>query len=671
MEQHQIGRYELLSSLGGGAMGVVYLARDPIIDRQVALKTLRLDIDADMANEFRERFLREARAAGRLSHPGIVTIHDVGEDQRTGLFYIAMEYIHGYDLMRLLGAGHRFRFSEVASIIRDTALALDYAHSMGVVHRDIKPANIILTRDGTVKIMDFGVARLESSNLTVEGQFIGTPNFMSPEQITGSKVDGRSDIFSLGVVLFLLLTGKRPFTADTMHGVTMKIVQETCPIPSTIVRDLPAGFNPVVLKCMDKVPEKRFQTGSELAQVLEALRKALVQREPGGPDRPAIVVPELTEEEPEELQELVTVTGNALPVPDQVTAVSASQSAAGARRAPGSPSTGRVKSIGSKQLDPFAFYRKLIDRMKQLPLPEQMFFDVSGSWIIRILGGWVLIWGIIIGVLAMLRNDGPFPAPSEGGSRNLRQAVEALHRAERLLASGDARGAEAACLAALDQAPASPAARRIMAEARRQITAELNSAETQQRISDLLEEGRSLYREEQYQEALELYEAVLALDPEHGVANDFAELITARIATTTEPLEPTPVPTAVPTAAIAATPTLVQPIGEAEIYVRFDSPINAGSITISCDGEPLEPIVFDFTEERSALPDREGTGQVTATRTIPSGRHDIGVELIGAERGHLGSRSFTGNFRNASRWSMRVMLAPGSPRASFHLVPRR
>jgi serine/threonine-protein kinase len=669
MEQHQIGRYELMSSLGGGAMGVVYLARDPIIDRQVALKTLRLDIDADMATEFRERFLREARAAGRLSHPGIVTIHDVGEDQKTGLFYIAMEYIHGYDLMRLLSAGHRFRYAEVASIVRDTALALDYAHSMGVVHRDIKPANIILTRDGTVKIMDFGVARLESSNLTVEGQFIGTPNFMSPEQITGSKVDGRSDIFSLGVVLFLLLTGKRPFTADTMHGVTLKIVQETCPIPSTIVQGLPAGFNPVVLKCMDKEPEKRFQSGRELATVLEALRKALVQRDPGAIDRPEIVVPELPEEEPEELHELVTVTGNALPVPDQVTAVSGQ--AAGARRQPGTPSTGRVKRLQSKELDPFAFYRKLISAMKQLPLPEYMFYDVSLSWIARILGVWVLIWAVAITVLTLMRDEGPFPAPSQGSSRNLRQTVEALHRAERLLAQGDARGAEAACLAALDQAPASPAARRVMAEARRRITAELNSAETQQQISDLLEEGRSLYRQEEYEQALELYEAVLTLDPEHGIANDFAELIAARIETSAVPAA-TPAPTAVPTQVAAATPTPeIQAVGEAEIYVRFDSPINAGSLTLTCDGEPLEPIPFDFTDERTALPDREGTGQVTATRMIPSGRHQIGIELIGAERGHLGNRTFTGNFKIGSRWSMRVMLAPGSPRASFHLVPRR
>ena len=220
------GRYEIIDTLGRGAMGVVYLARDPLIDRQVALKTLRVDLDDQDSGEFRERFLREARAAGGLNHTGIVTVHDVGEDPESGLVFIAMEFIEGRDLKQMVNEGHVFRPSEAARIAADVAQALDYAHNMGVVHRDIKPANIILTRDGTPKITDFGIARIESSNLTVDGQFLGTPNFMSPEQVTGKPIDGRSDIFSLGVVLFTLLTGRRPFSGDTMHEVTMKVVQD-------------------------------------------------------------------------------------------------------------------------------------------------------------------------------------------------------------------------------------------------------------------------------------------------------------------------------------------------------------------------------------------------------------------------------------------------------------
>ena len=250
MSVHRIGRYEILKPLGRGAMGVVYLARDPLIDRKVALKTLRVDLDDGNETEFRERFLREARAAGRISHPGIVTVHDVGEDPESGLLFLAMEYIEGQDLRQLVSAGHRFRPSEAARIAADVARALDYAHSMGVVHRDIKPANIILTRDGTPKITDFGIARVEASNLTVEGQFIGTPNFMAPEQITGKPVDGRADIFSLGVVLFNLLTGQRPFAGETMHEVTMKVVQEPSPIPSVVAPQVPAAFNPIILQAL-------------------------------------------------------------------------------------------------------------------------------------------------------------------------------------------------------------------------------------------------------------------------------------------------------------------------------------------------------------------------------------------------------------------------------------
>ena len=166
MSEQKIGRYEIEKSLGKGAMGVVFLARDPIIDRRVALKTLRVDLDAEHADEFRERFVREARAAGRLNHPGIVTVHDVGEDAETGLMYIAMEYVEGRDLKQILSSGHTFRPSEAARIVADVAIALDYAHSLGVVHRDVKLANIILTSNGTAKITDFGIARLEGAPQT-------------------------------------------------------------------------------------------------------------------------------------------------------------------------------------------------------------------------------------------------------------------------------------------------------------------------------------------------------------------------------------------------------------------------------------------------------------------------------------------------------------------------
>jgi len=273
-----IGRYRILQILGKGAMGVVYLAHDPVIDRRVALKTLRLDLDTDLSAEFRERFLREARAAGRLNHPGIVTVHDVGEEPETGTVFIAMEFIEGRNLKELLGEGWRPEVTEAARIVAAVADALDYAHRMGVVHRDIKPANIILAPDGTPRITDFGVARLESSNLTVEGQFIGTPNYMSPEQVSGGEVDGRTDIFSLGVVLFELLVGERPFAGNTIAEVTHKIVQQSPPIPSQVQATVPPALNPIVLKCLEKSPEARFSSASQLARALEAVARIGTQR---------------------------------------------------------------------------------------------------------------------------------------------------------------------------------------------------------------------------------------------------------------------------------------------------------------------------------------------------------------------------------------------------------
>ncbi len=250
-------------------MGVVYLGRDPVIGRLVALKTIRAVSEDDVEQrEFQERFLREAQAAGILSHPNIVTVHDVGEDSATETSFIAMEYVEGKNLKQLLSEKTPFSSERVAEIVGQVAEALDYAHRRGIVHRDVKPANIIITPEGQVKITDFGIAKTEKSNLTTTGQFLGTPNYMSPEQITGDAVDGRSDLFSLGVVLYELLTRKKPFSADNLTSISYKIVHEQFVPPETYDASIPPEFATVLDKALAKDPGERFQRGNDFALAL-------------------------------------------------------------------------------------------------------------------------------------------------------------------------------------------------------------------------------------------------------------------------------------------------------------------------------------------------------------------------------------------------------------------
>lgn len=259
----------MIRELGKGAMGVVYLGRDPVIGRLVALKTIRAVSDDDVEQrEFQERFLREAQAAGILSHPNIVTVHDVGEDTSTETSFIAMEYVEGKNLKQVLAEKTPFTFERVAEIVGEVAAALDYAHRRGIVHRDVKPANIIITTENQVKITDFGIAKTEKSNLTTTGQFLGTPNYMSPEQVTGDAVDGRSDLFSLGVVLYELLTRKKPFTADNLTSISYKIVHEQFVPPETYDASIPHEFVGVLEKALAKDPGERFQRGNDFALAL-------------------------------------------------------------------------------------------------------------------------------------------------------------------------------------------------------------------------------------------------------------------------------------------------------------------------------------------------------------------------------------------------------------------
>jgi eukaryotic-like serine/threonine-protein kinase len=269
----RLGRYEILDELGKGAAGVVFLARDPLIGRLVALKTFRVgySVKDHELQQFRARFIREAQSAGILSHPNIVTIHDVVEEGADGVAFIAMEYVRGTNLKQLLQGGTPLGLPFAAEIVRQVGEALDYAHSRGVVHRDIKPANIIITADNRVKITDFGIARLDTSNLTQEGQLLGTPNYMAPEQILGKEVDHRADLFSLGVVLYEMLTRHKPFQGENLTVVSHRIVYDGFTPPRQYVRDLPPEVERILARALAKDPAERYQRARELTDDLKRL----------------------------------------------------------------------------------------------------------------------------------------------------------------------------------------------------------------------------------------------------------------------------------------------------------------------------------------------------------------------------------------------------------------
>jgi serine/threonine-protein kinase len=266
-----VGRYEIIEELGRGAMGVVYKAKDPTIGRTVALKTLRLDVHGLDAAEMVRRFQNEARAAGVLSHPNIVTIYDAGECD--GIFYIAMEFIQGTTLHELLAEHHILPTEDVIQYSRQICKGLDYAQSHGIVHRDVKPANIMITANGTVKIMDFGIAKAGGS-MTSTGQVLGTPNYMSPEQVKGRPLDGRSDLFSFGVILYEMLTGEKPFVGQNVTTIIYKIVNENPIAPRDLDVTVHPGLSAIVTRALAKSPDDRYQTGADLVRDLESYKLA-------------------------------------------------------------------------------------------------------------------------------------------------------------------------------------------------------------------------------------------------------------------------------------------------------------------------------------------------------------------------------------------------------------
>ncbi|HEX4944442.1 MAG TPA: protein kinase [Usitatibacteraceae bacterium] len=269
-----LGRYKIVSEIGQGAMGTVYKAVDPIIDRTVAIKTINLNLSKQELEEYEARFQQEIKAAGRLNHPNIVTIYDVGKTEQVA--YMAMEFLEGQELKDIIASGKLPPTEQTVDIIAQVADGLWFAHQQDIVHRDVKPSNIMVLKGGIAKITDFGIARLPNSAVkTMTGLILGSPRYMSPEQVIGKSLDTRTDIFSLGVVLYEALTGIAPFDGDNVNAIMYSTVNTAPPPPSTHNRQLPAMLDLIVAKAMAKAVDDRYQTVKEFADDLREARRQL------------------------------------------------------------------------------------------------------------------------------------------------------------------------------------------------------------------------------------------------------------------------------------------------------------------------------------------------------------------------------------------------------------
>ena len=274
MQASNLGRYELLSEIGRGAMGVVYKARDPVLDRLVAIKTVNMALEREGAEFYEARFQQEGRAAGGLNHPNIVTIYELGRSGDTA--YMAMEFLDGVELRSLLEPGKPLELTRAVSIAAQIADGLAYAHARGVVHRDVKPPNIMVAADGAIKITDFGIARMRSSQVqTQTGMALGSPKYMSPEQVLGRRAEQQSDLFSLGVILYEMLTGTAPFTGETLAALMYQTLNVAPPAPSAVNPAVPEVLDAIVAKALAKAVEERYQNAMELARDLRACEREL------------------------------------------------------------------------------------------------------------------------------------------------------------------------------------------------------------------------------------------------------------------------------------------------------------------------------------------------------------------------------------------------------------
>jgi len=523
--QLKLGRYEVVRELGKGAMGIVYLAKDPVIGRLVALKTIRAAVhaDDDETKEFQQRFIREAQAAGILNHPSIVTVHDIGQDDGLAVSFIAMEYVEGHNLKEVLNQGRNLTWEQIGDIIAQVADALDFAHAKGIVHRDVKPANIILIEGNRAKITDFGIAKIASggANLTTTGQFLGTPNYMAPEQVKGAPVDGRTDIFALGICLYECLTRRKPFGGDSLTSISYKIVHEPFPLLRDLNPQIPEGYEEIVAHCLAKDPSKRYQRARDLAA---ALRAVIRGERPARPTEPSLGEETMVTRERDRTVEV--------PFPEalDVAPVPLSTRAAPAAKAAAAPAAASLPTVARPMPVPVAQQlRKTLSNVRAFPVWRR---PIPASIFIAIVAALVAV--LLAGIVAMRARQATVPVVDTKLESRVARERQLRLEGNDLVQQGKVADAYPRFVELRQIAPRSPYVAGKIQQMEAILRQEESGKAQQAQAQTKLQEGLTLFNEKKYAEAIVLFEEATRLNPLAPEPQEYIAIARQEIAKTEE-----------------------------------------------------------------------------------------------------------------------------------------
>ena len=631
-------------------MGIVYLAKDPLIGRLVALKTIRpaANYDDDEAQEFQQRFIREAQAAGILNHPSIVTVFDIGQDEPTAMNFIAMEYVEGSNLKEVLAQGRALSFDQIAEIIAQVGDALDFAHSKGIVHRDVKPANVILLDGTRAKIMDFGIAKIASggANLTTTGQFLGTPNYMAPEQIKGTPVDGRTDIFSLGICLYECLTRRKPFGGESLTSISYKIVHEPFPPLHEINPQIPEGFEEVVSMCLAKDPAKRYQRGRDLANALRAIARGEKPRRPE---------PLLNEETviTHDRERIPTID---MPFPEAAAGAAAQSLNTQAAR-------GNAASVGSATgkgaLDKFNL---TMSRVKAHPkLGRKIPLPLAVSIV------FLLVAGLLAAVVTIRTRQVAVPVV-DSAAAELRERERQLRiEGNELLQQGKVRDAYDRFEELARIAPNSPAVNILLQKISAMRTQEDMGRAQVILARQKLSEGIALYNEKKYAQAILALQTSQALNPSDPEVDRYLEMAqqeqtridSARMARETPKATPGGVRKA--GGAVAGDGGRAAGVQAAQLTTQFTHPFNEGYIIVKAGAETL--LQEQLSEVTGRFIKRRNPRAVNITRDLTPKNADLQVWVVVPGQRINEHHSVPHNFRPGS--SQRLLITYNAQSKSF------